>query len=168
MMKKMTEENAKGALAGESQAHIRYLAFAEAAAAEKLPNTARIFKAAAFSEQVHATNHLRTLSGVGPTKDNLAAAAAGENFEVEEMYPAYIAVAQSQGEKTAEFYFNAALQAEKVHRGLYQAARKAVEAGRDASAAPVHVCSMCGFTVEGTAPDKCPVCGAPREKFVAF
>ena len=161
-MKKMTEANVKDALAGESQAHIKYLAFAEKAAAEKLPNAARLFKAASFSEQVHATNHLKTLGGVGATKDNLDAAAGGEGFEVDEMYPAYLAVAQAQGEKTAETYLNAALQAEKVHLALYQAAKRALAAGRDAAGAPVHVCSMCGFTMEGEAPSVCPVCGSAR------
>jgi len=167
-MKSMTEENVKGALAGESQAHIRYLAFAEKAATENLPNVARVFKANAYSEQIHATNHLKTLSGIGNTKDNLAAAVGGENFEVEEMYPAYLVVAQAQGEKVAETWFNAALHAEKVHRAIYQAAKKVVESGRDIAFMPVHVCSMCGFTMEGEAPEKCPVCGTPRDKFVAF
>jgi rubrerythrin len=167
-VKKMTEENVKAALSGESQAHIKYLAFAEKAAAENLANVARIFKASAYAEQVHATNYLRTLSGVGSTKENLAAAAGGENFEAEEMYPAYIAVAQSQREKIAETWLNAALQAEIVHRGVYQAASKAVASGKDAASKPIHVCSMCGFTMEGDAPDKCPVCGTPRDKFVTF
>jgi rubrerythrin len=167
-MKKMTEENVKAALAGESQAHIKYLAFAEKAASENLPNVARIFKANAYAEQIHATNYLRTLSAIGDTKENLAAAAGGENFEAEEMYPAYIAVAKAQVEKKAEIFLNAALQAEIVHRGIYQAASKAVESRKDAAAKPIHVCAACGFTMEGDAPDYCPVCGAPREKFVAF
>jgi rubrerythrin len=167
-MRKMTDENVKGALAGESQAHIRYLAFSEKAAAEHLPNVARVFKANSYSEQIHATNHLKTLSGIGTTKDNLAAAVGGENFEVEEMYPAYLAVARDQGERTAETWLNAALQAEKVHRAIYQAAKKVVESGRDIAFTPVHVCPMCGFTMEGEAPEKCPVCGTPRDKFVAF
>jgi rubrerythrin len=167
-MKKMTEENVKGALAGESQAHIRYLAFSEKAAAENLPNVARVFKANSFSEQIHATNHLKTLSGIGVTRDNLAAAVGGENFEVEEMYPAYLAVARAQGEKTAETWLSAALQAEIVHHAIYQAAKKAVDSGQDIAFKPVHVCPICGFTMEGDAPDKCPVCGTPRDKFVAF
>ncbi len=167
-MKKMTEENVKGALAGESQAHIRYLAFAEKAAAENLPNVARVFRANAFAEQVHATNHLRTLAGIGATKDNLAAAVGGEDFEVEEMYPVYSGTAQAQGEKMAQMYMDYALAAEKVHRGMYQAAKKAVDAGKDIEAKPVHICSVCGFTMEGDAPDKCPVCGSPRQKFVTF
>jgi rubrerythrin len=167
-VRKMTEENVKGAFAGESQAHIRYLAFSEKAATENLPNVARVFKANSFSEQIHATNHLKTLSGIGSTTDNLAVAAGGENFEVEEMYPAYLAVARAQAEKTAETWFNAAWQAEKVHRAIYQSAKMVVESGQDIAFKPVHVCSMCGFTMEGEAPEKCPVCGAPREKFVAF
>ncbi|OGD18021.1 MAG: rubrerythrin [Candidatus Aminicenantes bacterium RBG_16_63_14] len=167
-MKKMTEENVKAALAGESQAHIKYLAFSEKAAAEKLPNIARAFKANAYAEQVHATNLLKTLGGIGPTKDNLDGAVGGENFEVEEMYPAYIAVAQSQGEKTAEKFFNWALAAEKVHAGIYRSAHTAVESGRDIDFKSIHVCSFCGFTMEGDAPDKCPVCGTPKDKFVTF
>jgi len=99
-MKKMTEENVKAALAGESQAHIKYLAFAEKAVAEKLPNVARAFKANAYAEQIHATNHLKTLGGIGTTKENLDAAVGGENFEVEEMYPAYVVVAQAQHKMT--------------------------------------------------------------------
>ena len=167
-MKKMTEENVKAALAGESQAHVKYAAFAEKAAAEKLPNIARAFKANSYAEQVHATNYVRTLGALGTTKDNLEAAVGGESFEIEEMYPAYIVVAQAQGEKTAVVYLNAALAAEKVHAGIYKAAREAVAAGRDIEYKPIHVCGMCGFTMEGDAPDKCPVCGAPKDKFVAF
>jgi len=167
-MKKMTEENVKAALAGESQAHVKYAAFAEKAAAEKLPNIARAFKANSYAEQVHATNYVKTLGALGTTKDNLEAAVGGESFEIEEMYPAYIVVAQAQGEKTAGIYLNAALAAEKVHAGMYKAAREAVAAGRDIEYKPIHVCGMCGFTMEGDAPDKCPVCGAPKDKFVAF
>lgn len=167
-MRKMTEENLKNAYAGESQAHLKYQAFADAAAKEKLANVARLFRATSFSEQVHAINHLRTLSGIGKTAGNLEAAMGGENFEVTEMYPAYKLVAESQGEKAAVMWFNAALAAEKVHAGLYKKAKEAVDQGKDLGSFPIHVCSVCGFTVEGEAPEKCPVCGAPREKFVEF
>ncbi|MDH7512385.1 MAG: rubrerythrin family protein [Clostridiales bacterium] len=167
-MKKMTEENLKNAYAGESQAHLKYLAFADAAEKEKLDNVARLFRAASFSEQVHAVNHLRTLSGIRKTANNLEAAMDGENFEVAEMYPAYMLVAESQGEKAAVMWLNAALQAEKVHVGLYKKAKEAVDEGKDLDSFAVHVCSVCGFTVEGEAPEKCPICGAPREKFVKF
>lgn len=167
-MKKMTEENVKAALAGESQAHVKYAAFAEKAAAEKLPNIARTFKANSFAEQVHATNYVRTLGALGTTKENLEAAVGGESFEIDEMYPAYINVAQVQGEKTAGIYLAYALAAEKVHAGMYKAAREAVAAGRDIEFKPIYICPVCGFTMEGEAPDKCPLCGTPKDKFVAF
>ncbi len=167
-MKKMTEENLKNAYAGESQAHIKYLAFSDAAEKDKLANVARLFRATSFAEQVHAVNHLRTLSGIRKTADNLEAAMDGENFEVKEMYPAYTLVAESQGEKAAVMWFNAALAAEKVHAGLYKKAKEAVDQGKDLDFIAIHVCSVCGFTVEGEAPEKCPICGAPREKFVEF
>ena len=167
-MRKMTEENLKSAFAGESQAHLKYLAFADKADMEKLPNVARLFRANSFAEQVHATNHLRALSGIKPTLDNLKEAVAGENFEVEEMYPAYISVAIEQNEKGAEQSKKWALAAEKVHAGLYQKAAQSVGQGRDADLKSIHVCGVCGWTVEGEAPDKCPVCGSPREKFKKF
>lgn len=167
-MKKMTEENVKSALAGESQAHVKYAAFALKAEAEKLPNIARVFKANSYAEQVHATNYVKILGALGSTKDNLDAAAGGESFEIAEMYPAYIATAQLQGEKSAETYFNYALAAEKVHEGIYRTAREAAGSGRDVEFKPIHVCPVCGFTMEGEAPDKCPVCGTAKEKFVAF
>ncbi|MHB8093900.1 MAG: rubrerythrin family protein [Candidatus Aminicenantales bacterium] len=167
-MKKMTETNVKDAFAGESQAHVRYLSYSEKAAAEGRPNIARAFKAGAFSEQVHATNHLKTLSGIGTTAANLREAIAGETFEVEEMYPAYVDVAKLQEEKTALMFLNAALAAERVHAAIYREAQEALDKGADLEAKPIHVCSVCGFTMEGETPDKCPVCGAPKEKFTAF
>jgi rubrerythrin len=167
-MKKMTEANVKDALAGESQAHIRYLAFSAKAASEKMPNVARLFQATAFSEQVHATNHLKTLTGVGTTAENLGRAIGGETFEIEEMYTAYVKVAELQGEKTALTFLNYALAAEKVHARIYGKAKASVDTGKDIEAVPVHVCSVCGFTMEAAAPDNCPVCGAPKEKFVTF
>jgi len=167
-MKKMTDTHLKEAFAGESQAQMKYMAFAEAAEKENYKNVARLFNANSYAERVHATNHLRTLSQIGKTAANLQAAVEGETFEVEEMYPAYKVVAESQGEKAAVRMFNAALEAEKVHAGLYKRAKKAVDAGRDLEAFPIQVCTICGFTVEGGAPDKCPVCGAPKDKFKEF
>jgi rubrerythrin len=167
-MRKMTEENVKGAFAGESQAHLKYMAFAETAEREKLANIARLFRAASYSEQVHAANHLRTLGGIKKTAENLEEAMSGENFEVAEMYPAYVRVGEDQGEQMAVKYFNYALAAEKVHAGLYKRAKESAVAGKDLGYFPVRVCSVCGFTVEGEAPDKCPVCGSPKEKFVTF
>ena len=167
-MKEMTEANLKAAFAGESQAHVKYLNFAEKARREKMPNIARLFEAAAFSEQTHASNHLRALGEIKDTAANLEAARGGETFEVEEMYPAYMAVAEEQGEDKARRSMNWAMEAEKVHAELYGAAKQTAEAGQDIEHQDIWVCSSCGFTMEGEAPDVCPVCGAKHEKFRQF
>ena len=167
-MEKTTETNLQAAFAGESQAHMKYLNFAYNAEKDGLPNVARLFQAASFSEQIHASNHLRALEGIQGTAANLGGALGGETFEVEHMYPDYIAVAEKQGEKKALRSMNAALEAEKVHAKLYSAAKQSVEAGKDVAAVDIWVCTSCGFTMEGEPPDKCPVCGAPKAKFRKF
>ena len=167
-MHKMTEENLKAAFAGESQAHMRYLIFAEVAEREGKPNIARLFRAIAYAEQVHAQNHLRELSGIQDTPRNLAEAIAGETFEVEEMYPAYDAVAELQGEKGAKRSIHYALEAEKIHARMYEKAKEAAAKGQDIELKTVYICPVCGYTVEGEAPEHCPVCGAPRENFKSF
>jgi len=167
-MKKMTEDFLKNALAGESQAHVQYAAFAEKAQQEKFPNVARLFRANSYAEQIHATNHLKTLGGVGKTADNLEAAIGGETFEVAEMYDVYQVAAEHQGEKQAVLMFHRAMEAEKVHADLYQKAKAALAAGKDAEGEPIFVCPVCGFTMHGIAPDTCPLCGTPKDKFVKF
>lgn len=167
-MKEMTKENLKAAFAGESQAHMKYLAFADQAEKEGFANVARLFRAIAYAEQVHATNHLRTVGGLGATKDNLVVAIGGETFEVDEMYPAYLAVAREQGEKPAERTMHWALEAEKIHQAMYGEAKAAVDKGVDIQIGEIWICGMCGYTVEGEPPDKCPICGARREQFKSF
>ncbi len=167
-MKKMTEANLLAAFAGESQAHMKYLNFAEQARREGLPNIARLFEAAAYAEQVHASNHLRTLGGIKDTAANLGAAQGGEDFEIDEMYPAYKAVAEAQAEKQADRVMGWALAAEKVHSQLYGAAKQKATAKEDIGAADIWICSACGYTVEGEAPDICPICGAKHEKYRKF
>lgn len=167
-MKKMTEENTKAALAGESQAHLKYLNFAGRARQEGKPNVARLFDAASYAEQIHASAHLRVLGGVGNTAENLSAAMAGEAFEVAEMYPAYLAVAREQGEAAAERSFFRAMDAEKVHHALYSRAAEAVATGGDLEAGTIWVCETCGWTTEGEAPDECPLCKAKKERFRRF
>jgi len=164
----MTEDNLKGAFAGESQAHMRYLVFADKAEEEGRANIARLLRAIAYAEQVHAANHFNALGLLGSTADNLQAAVDGETYEVEEMYPAFNAVAELQQEKGALRSFHFALEAEKIHAGMYQKAKQAVESGNDARLGDVVVCSVCGHTVEGEAPDRCPVCGATKDKFRKF
>lgn len=168
MMKKMTEANLRAAFAGESQAHMKYLNFAQRAEKEGHANVARLFQAVAFAEQVHASNHLRALEGIQGTGVNLGDAIAGETFEVDEMYPSYVAVAELQGEKRALRPMKWALEAEKIHAVLYAKAKEAVEKNQDISGEDIWICADCGFTVEGEAPDVCPVCGAPRARFRRF
>jgi rubrerythrin len=167
-MHKMTKENLKAAFAGESQAHMKYLNFAEKAAEEGKANVARLFRAASYAEQTHASAHLETLQGIGSTAENLAAAFGGESFEIEEMYPAFISVAIEQDEPAAQESMNHALQVEKIHQALYAQAKDAVDAGKDADLGDLWVCNYCGFTAEGEAPGKCPICGNPRKNFVKF
>ena len=165
-MHKMTEENVSAALAGESQAQIRYLNFAAQAEKEGKPNVARLFAAAAFSEQMHASAHLRTLGGVAGTGDNLAAAGGGESFEVEEMYPAYIAVAEAQKEPDAKQSFHRAMDAERRSiTGSTSAPSRRWTAARTCKITETWVCGCCGYTMEGTAPHKCPICGATKDMF---
>ena len=167
-MREMTASNLRSAFAGESQAHMRYLIFADKAEQEGFPNVARLFKAIAYAEQVHATNHFKVLKDLGQTADNLGVAIAGETYEVEEMYPAFVAVAELQEEKAAVRSSNWALEAEKLHAEMYSAAKAAVETGKDYDIGPVYICSVCGHTVEGEAPDRCPGCNAKREKYREF
>ncbi|MFX1442549.1 MAG: rubrerythrin family protein [Promethearchaeota archaeon] len=159
-----SEDDLKAAFAGESQANRKYLAFAKKADQEGFPNVAKLFRAAAAAETVHAHAHLRQLKGIKSTLENLKEAVGGEYYELSSMYPDFIKDAKGDGNKGAEMSFNYALAAEKVHHKLYEKALKAVENGKDRDAEDIYVCSVCGMTFEGKAPDKCPVCGAPKEK----
>lgn len=167
-MKEMTKENLKAPLAGESQAHVKYLAFAAQAQKEGKSNIARLFTAVSEAERIHATNHLRELGGIGKTLDNLQAAIDGETFEVDEMYAAYLEVADAQGEKGAHRSMSYAIEAEKVHAVLYAEARKAVAGGQDAQIGQVYVCPICGWTHIGEPPDRCPVCNTRKDRFEVF
>jgi rubrerythrin len=168
-MRAMTEEFLKAAFAGESQAHMKYLAFADKADKEGKPNIANLFRAIAYAERVHATNHLKALEGIGSTADNLVAAKSGEDFEVDEMYAAYLEVAKMQDEKKAVRSMEFAADAEKVHSDLYAAAKAAVDAGEDLASAKAWVCPVCGWTTtDGEPPEKCPVCKALGKVFKEF
>lgn len=162
-----TLDNLKAAFAGESQANRKYLAFAKKAETEGYPQIAKLFRAAAEAETVHAHAHLRVMGGIKSTAENLQAAIEGEGFEFKEMYPAYLSEAEKEGNKAAANSFKYALEVEKVHYGLYSQALEALRAGKDLPAVPIFVCDVCGYTVSGEAPDKCPVCGAKKERFFA-
>jgi rubrerythrin len=167
-MQEMTKANLKEAFAGESQAHMKYTIFADRAERDGYPEVARLFRAIAFAERVHAARHLRELGGIGDTAANLEAAFGGENYETTEMYPAFAAVAELQGEKGAMRAIRYALEAEKIHEGMYTQAKESVMAGKDIESAPIFVCPDCGHTVIGEAPDKCPVCSVPKARFHQF
>jgi rubrerythrin len=160
-----TQKNLEEAFAGESQASRRYLFFAEKAESEGHPQVGRLFRAAAEAETVHAGNHLKAMGGIGGTKDNLKAAISGESYEFTQMYPAFIEQARSEADKKAEMSFSYANKVEKIHHDLYQKALEAVEGGRELKAEPYFVCPVCGYTVGGEAPERCPICGTPGSKF---
>lgn len=167
-MHEMTKQNLLAAYAGESQAHMRYLIFSDVAEKEGKKNVARLFKAIAYAEQVHATNHYRNLGEVNTTSDNLQTCIDGEHFEVNEMYPAYMAVAQLQDEKAANMGFHGALEAEKIHEIMYSDAKMVVDKGEDIEIGKIYICSICGYTTTNEAPEKCPICGATKDRFVEF
>ena len=167
-MRPMTEENLKQAFSGESQAHMRYLIFADQAEKEGKLNLARIFRAIAYAEKVHATNHYRELGEIKDSAGNLQTCIDGETYEVEEMYPAYNKIAEWQKEIGAVRSTHYALEAEKIHAEMYKKAKQEVKREKDVEVGPVYICPICGYTVEGDVPEKCPICGAKREDFKEF
>ena len=160
-----TQDNLQAAFAGESQANRKYLAFAAKAEAEGYPQIAKLFRAAAAAETVHAHAHLRVMGGIGDTKKNLREAIEGEGYEFKEMYPAFIQQAEAEGHKAALVSFRNANAVEKTHYDLYSQALETLEAGKDLAPAAIYVCDVCGHTHVGEAPEKCPVCGAAKTKF---
>ncbi|MGM0642478.1 MAG: rubrerythrin family protein [Thermodesulfobacteriota bacterium] len=158
-------ENLQAAFAGESQANRKYLAFAEKADKDGFPQVAKLFRAAAAAETIHAHAHLRVMGGIKTTAENLEEAIEGEGYEFNEMYPEFLATAKAEGNKAAEVTMSNALAVEGVHHTLYSKALEAVKGGGDLPGVSIHVCSVCGNTVEGEAPETCPVCNVPKEKF---
>jgi len=159
-----TLNNLQAAFSGESQANRRYLFFAEKAEKEGFPQVAKLFRAVADAETVHARNHLQII-GMGSTKENLIKAIDGEGFEFRKMYPEFIEQAKVEGNRRAESTYQWARDVEKVHHKLYEEALKAVEGGGDVKEATYYVCQVCGMTVAGDPPEKCPVCNAPKARF---
>lgn len=161
-----TMENLQAAFAGESQANRKYLAFAKKAEAEGKPQIAKLFRAAAEAETVHAHAHLRVMNGVGATEANVQAAVAGEGHEFNTMYPAFVAEAKREGNQAALKSFEFAMAVEKIHHDLYNKAAAALKSGKDLATASIFVCPVCGNTVVDAAPEKCPICGVPGSKFM--
>lgn len=157
-----TDKNLREAFAGESQANRKYLAFAKQAEKEGFLQVAKLFRAAAAAETVHAHAHLKTMHGVGTTAENLKEAIAGETHEFKNMYPAMIKDAQEEGKKAAERYFHFANAVEEVHAKLYQDALENLDSPKDVE---YYVCSVCGYTCEGAPEEKCPVCNVKPAMF---
>ncbi len=160
-----SDDNLMAAFAGESQANRKYLAFAKKAMADGFPQIAKLFRAAAAAETVHALAHFRVAGHVKDTLSNLEAAVAGEHYEFTTMYPEFIATAIAEGKKGAQTSFERANEVEQTHHALYSRALEAAKTGKDLPPADLYVCEVCGHTVVGEPPDECPVCGAKREKF---
>ena len=160
-----TKDNLGSAFTGESKAHRKYLFFAEKAEEEGQKRIARLYRAIADAEMVHARNHLKVMQGIKSTRENLLAAINGEKHEFTEMYPAFIKQAEIEGDKKASKSFNLANKVEQIHYSLYQDAITRIDKGEVMELKPFYVCQYCGNTVEGEAPNKCPVCGVPKRMF---
>jgi len=160
-----SEKNLKEAFAGESQANRMYLAFAKKAESEGYPQIAKLFRAAAAAETVHAHAHFRVMGGVKDTTMNLQTAIKGEGYEFRDMYPGFLKEAEAEKNVAAAMSFRNALAVEKIHHDLYSEAMETLKKGKDLAPQDIFVCEVCGNTVYGHAPDKCPICGAPKAQF---
>ena len=160
-----TEENLQDAFAGESTANRRYTYFAMKAEDDGYPQIARLFRAIAEAESVHALNHLKAMDAIGSTRDNVTAGSIGEHQEFTRIYPAFIEKAVEERNERARLTFSWANAVEKIHHGYFEEALKAVTDGTQLEEMTYCVCQTCGNTIIGEAPEKCPICGAVREMF---
>lgn len=158
-----TPENLAAAFAGESQASRKYLAFARKADEEGFAQAARLFRAAAAGETIHAQNHFRAMGGVMSTLENLKEAQNGENYEVESMYPPMIAEAEAKGDVKAAKSFTWAYEVEKIHSSLY--GKMIDDLGKSGEDYDYYVCPVCGHVHPRSAPEKCPVCGTLGSRY---
>ena len=158
-----TKDNLAAAFAGESQANRKYLMFAEQAEKDGYKGAAKLFRAAAEAEQIHAFAEFRANGGVGTTAENLQAAINGETYEFTEMYPPMIKEAEAEGNKTAARVFHLANEAEKVHAQLYKEALADIEGDAD-----YYLCPFCGYIHKGATEEACPICGAKASSFKKF
>ncbi|MBF0454892.1 MAG: rubrerythrin family protein [Magnetococcales bacterium] len=163
-----TNDNLQAAFAGESQANRKYLAFANKAEKEGFGQVARLFRAVAEAETIHAHSHLQVLGGVQETTKNLQEAIDGENYEFTEMYPEFIKTAEAEGNSKAVRSMHNAMEVEKIHHDLFKQALAAIQSGKDLESLSIYVCPICGHTEIGTPPEKCPVCNAKGEKYRAI
>ncbi len=160
-----TDKNLQEAFAGESMANRKYLAFAKKAEQEGYKGVARLFRAAAEAETIHAHNHLKAMGAIKSTAENLQEGVDGETYEFESMYPPMIALAQADGRKDAERSFYFAQETEKIHAKLYAEALANLDANEDTE---YHLCPICGYVAKDHAPDNCPICQAKAAMFIKY
>jgi rubrerythrin len=161
-----TEKNLQSAFSGESQANCRYLAFAARADEEGYPQIARLFRAVAEAETVHANNHFNVMGGVGTIKDHVLAGSTGEHLKITRMYPPFIEQAVVEKNERAVTTFEHAYRVGQIHFQHFEKALDALKKGAELEDMPYHVCRACGNTIFGEAPDKCPICGASPDMFI--
>lgn len=164
-MEYLSEKYIQEAFGGECKANRRYLLYAEKADQEGFPQVAKLFRAVAEAEMVHARNHLNVIDAIGTTKDNVLGASIGEHMEFIDMYPIFIEVAKKESNDRAEQSFTWANKVEKIHYKYFDDAYKELREGKKPADATYYVCQRCGNTVTGKAPDKCPICGSPAKSF---
>ncbi len=164
-MSTQSKKNLQAAFAGESQANRRYLAYAQKADEEGFINIARLFRAVAQSETIHAFNHLKTLGEVKSTQENVETALHGEQDEVSSMYPMFMDQAKRDADNDALKSFFWANEAEKIHADFYEKALSSLKEGKDVEIKEIYICATCGYTVEGEPPEKCPNCGVDKSEF---
>lgn len=160
-----TNNNLQAAFAGESQANRMYLAFAKKADEDGFPGIAKLFRATAEAETVHAHAHFRVMGKIKSTEENLRSAIDGEAYEYKEMYPGFLTESESEGNQPATYSFKNALAVEEIHHGFYSEALESLKAGKDIAVTKISICPVCGNTVKGDVSDKCPICGVPADKF---
>jgi rubrerythrin len=156
-----TLNNLKAGFVAESQAHLRNLAFAMKAEQEGYSQAARLFRAIAEAESVHAFNHFRLLGAVSDTQENLESAFARENLAAS-TYPQFIREANEEENTSVATVLGYSRDVERGHANLYKKALAHMMAGEDTE---YYVCQVCGYVSDGSLPDICPICGAPKEKF---
>ena len=175
----MTESNLISAFAGESQAHMRYQIYADRAEKSGYDNIARLFRGVAYAEMIHSGNHYKAIQHKGDittvsgalfgsrtTSEDLQNGIDGEHHEIDEMYPAFMEVAKMQKEYAAEISFKFAWEAEKTHAAFFERAKDAADQDKDLELGEISVCQVCGYTVEGEIPERCPICKAKKNRFI--
>ncbi len=164
MSKDKTMDHLMEAFAGESQANRKYTAYAKQAEAEGKLNAARLFRAAADAETIHALKEFEVAGRIGNTTDNLKDAIEGETHEYKSMYPEFVKTAEAEGNRAAQRIFTFAKKAEEVHAKLYS---KVLKNLNDEAEVSYYLCPVCG-NIETQVPDACPICGAPGSKFIKY